>query len=110
MGIINNARELRKDQTVAERKLWSYLRNRRICGRKFRRQHPFKKYILDFYCDEIQLAVELDGSSHSGELNRQHDKERTDFLESCGIKVIRFYNSAVENDIYEVLSILRKHL
>ncbi len=87
------ARTLRKNLTDAERKLWSILRNRQFDNFKFRRQHPFGNYILDFVCLEKKLVVELDGGQHFA--NKEEDDERTRWLESEGYKVLRFWNREV---------------
>jgi very-short-patch-repair endonuclease len=71
------ARELRQNETDAERLLWRLLRNRSLAGAKFRRQHPFPPYVLDFYCHELKLAIELDGGQHNLPEGRLHDKVRT---------------------------------
>ena len=86
------ARNLRKSSTDAERKLWTALRNRRFRGQKFRRQHPVDPYVLDFYCEHLKLAVELDGGSHVTEAGRAHDQQRSHYLARQGIRVIRISN------------------
>ena len=96
-------RELRKDATDPEKLMWSLLRNRVLDGAKFRRQHPHKGYILDFYCHQAKLAIELDGSGHLEDKQIQHDEERTKILEEDGVKVLRFWNSDVSNDTETVL-------
>lgn len=99
------AREMRGRMTDAEALLWMLLRNRRIAGSKFRRQHPVGRYILDFYCVEKQLGVELDGGQH-GEVVA-YDQRRDDWLRAQGIQVLRFWNNqmlaeteAVMEEIY----------
>ncbi len=87
------ARELRTQSTDAESKLWYLLRDRRLNGLKFRRQHPVEPYTLDFYCEEHQLAVELDGGQHGEAAQQAHDTERSAFLAGRGIKVLRFWNN-----------------
>jgi very-short-patch-repair endonuclease len=82
------ARTLRKDATVAERRLWFGLRN--LATFKFRRQHRIGRYIVDFYCAEVKLAVEVDGGIHWREEVRLHDEERDMNLRSMGIRIIRF--------------------
>ncbi len=104
--ILNNARELRKSQTDAEQLLWSLLRDRRFADKKFRRQHPVGRYILDFYCHELQLAIELDGGQHNGDAVREYDSERTRFLNEQGIRVIRFWNNQVLQETDSVLEAL----
>jgi very-short-patch-repair endonuclease len=85
------ARQLRKEQTDAEKLLWRVLRGRHFCGFKFRRQYPICGYILDFYCHDAGLAVELDGGGHNHEEQRLYDEERTKALTGAGIRVIRFW-------------------
>jgi adenine-specific DNA-methyltransferase len=85
------AREMRKRMPTAEQLLWYLIRNRRIAGAKFRRQHPVGRYILDFYCVEKKLAVELDGGQHSEQQN--YDQQRDAYLEQQGIEVLRFWNN-----------------
>lgn len=95
--LVPRARSGRRDQTDAEKALWQYLRNRQLNGYKFRRQYPIKNYILDFYCVEKQLAIELDGSQH---ISRKHyDNKRTVELRALGIHVIRFWNNDVLQNI-----------
>ena len=101
-------RELRQSATKAEKILWEYLRNRNLDGLKFRRQHPIDKFIADFYCHENKLIVELDGAVHDDKMNAQYDEARTYELKGAGIKVIRFRNSEVENNISFVLNEIRK--
>ena len=101
-------RELRQSATKAEKILWEYLRNRNLDGLKFRRQHPIDKFIADFYCHEKKLVVELDGAVHDEKMNVQYDEARTYELKGSGIKVIRFRNSEVENNILFVLNEIRK--
>jgi very-short-patch-repair endonuclease len=101
--ILFNARELRATQTDAENLLWLLLRNRRFCGFKFRRQHPVSRFILDFYCHEASLAIELDGGGHADKEQVEYDTERTKELEGAGIMVLRFWNSDVFKNIESVL-------
>ena len=97
------ANELRHAETDAEKKLWSLLRNRQLKGKKFRRQHAFTNYILDFYCHECKLAVELDGKHHLKNENKEYDAARTLSLEEYGITVLRFWNNEVLNSPEKVL-------
>lgn len=85
------AREMRGRMTDAEALLWMFLRNRRVAGAKFMRQHPVGRYILDFYCIENGLAIELDGGQH-GEA-ADYDQQRDGWLRSQGIQVLRFWNN-----------------
>ena len=92
-----NARRMRKNLTDAEKKLWRYLRLKNIEGSKFRRQHPIGKYIVDFVCLEMRLIVEVDGGQHGEQI--AYDNERTQWLESEGYRVLRFWNNEVLEDV-----------
>ena len=105
----NFRKELRKRLTPAEARLWTYIKNSQL-GHKFRRQHSIGKYILDFYCTQKKLAVELDGSPHDTEQGFAKDKERTEYLQSQGIKVIRFENKDVIKNLEGVLIEIKKNL
>lgn len=85
-------RNLRKSQTSAEEYLWKIIRSRTLLNAKFRRQHPAPPYVLDFYCHEASLAIELDGGHHNNEENFEYDKSRDEFLKEKGITVLRFWN------------------
>ena len=87
------ARCLRRNQTDVERKLWCVVRDRRLAEFKFRRQQPIGPYVVDFFCSDAKLIVELDGSQHGEIENRGKDEIRTGFLEARGYKVLRFANS-----------------
>jgi ATP-dependent helicase HrpA/adenine-specific DNA-methyltransferase len=84
MPDIESDQQLRKKETWAEKLVWSWLRNRRFTGYKFRRQHPLGVYSLDFFCEEARLNVELDGGQHGFPDQRRHDREREKFLQSRG--------------------------
>jgi very-short-patch-repair endonuclease len=99
----NDAKELRSNQTEAEALLWEVLRNRQINGLKFRRQHPVCSFIVDFYCNEAHLIIELDGSIHDEPKTLERDKMRTDVFIEKGLKVIRFKNEDVMNDLNYVI-------
>jgi adenine-specific DNA methylase len=101
--LLEFARKLRKEQTDAEKLMWFLLRDRRLAGRKFRRQHPVEPYVLDFYCHELRLAVELDGGQHNMPEGRRHDEKRSKFLVEKGIRVLRFWNHDVLRDTEVVL-------
>lgn len=92
MNPIGRARKLRRNQTWAEKKLWRLLRERRFAGYKFRRQHPFGNYYLDFYCAEARLVVETDGGGHGHPEQQAHDAERDAFLRVKGIEIKRVWN------------------
>jgi very-short-patch-repair endonuclease len=93
MAEIQRARQLRKEQTWAEKLVWRWLRDRRFNGYKFRRQHPVGIYYLDFFCEEAKLSIELDGRQHGFPEEQDHDAQRQKYLDSCGIKTLRFWNS-----------------
>jgi very-short-patch-repair endonuclease len=106
------ARNLRRNQTSAESKLWSVLRNRQVDGLKFRRQHPIGRYIADFCCEEIGLIIELDGSQHADATVA--DAQRTMVLEDMKYTVLRFWNfehadniDGVVQQIHEFVKIAR---
>ena len=88
-------KELRSSPTRAEKHLWNCLRRKQVQGRKFRRQHSVGNYILDFYCPSHRLAIEVDGAHHSDPAVQRYDNERTRFLSSQGIHVLRFQNEEV---------------
>ncbi len=90
---VGKARALRRAETRAERRLWSRLRDRRLGGHKFRRQHPIGPYVVDFLCTEKWLAVEVDGGQHAA--RGTSDQARTCWLEARGIRVVRFWNNEV---------------
>ena len=96
-----NARKLRKNLTDAERVLWTHLRKRRINGLRFRRQHPIPPFIVDFACPQIRLAIEIDGSQHDDDSER--DEWRSRKLAESGYRVIRYWNNDVLHDIESVL-------
>ena len=101
------ARELRKNSTIAERKLWHRLRSRNFLDLKFRRQEPIGNYIVDFVCYENKLIVELDGGQHN-EFSEK-DIPRTKALEKEGFIVLRFWNSDVINNIEGILTIIKEN-
>ena len=84
---------LRNNMSDAERAMWHFLRGRQISGLKFRRQHPFADYILDFVCPEIKLVIEVDGGQH--EQQAKYDENRTQKLQAAGFRVLRFWNNEV---------------
>ena len=99
------AREMRRHPTAAERHAWELLRNRRCLGLKFRRQHIVAGYIVDFYCAELRLALEVDGAVHEDERQRWKDDVRTSRLQSHGIQVVRIANDDLSHHrILELLS------
>ena len=101
--ILRRVRELRHNPTEAEQLLWRLLRNRQLMGYKFRRQHPYCGYILDFYCHEARLVIEVDGGQHADHEQAAYDCDRTKCLESNGLRVIRFWNHEILGNIEGVL-------
>jgi very-short-patch-repair endonuclease len=100
--------ELRSSLTPAEAYLWTRLQGSKLAGKKFRRQHSIGQYIVDFYCAEERLAVELDGTPHFTETGIEYDKQRTEYLNSLGIRVIRFENVEVFELTEEILEKIKK--
>ncbi|MDQ2658157.1 MAG: endonuclease domain-containing protein [Bacteroidota bacterium] len=105
-----HSKENRKQSTEAERLLWQQLRNRKLTGFKFRRQHPISDFIADFYCNECKLIVEIDGGYHDDREQIQYDRERTFQLNDLGLNVIRFTNREVIEQMDFVLKELSEHL
>jgi len=101
--------QLRNALTPAEARLWMQLRNSQVAGRKFRRQHSVGPFVLDFYCAQEQLAVELDGAAHDHERAVERDEARTRYLESVGVTVVRFENRDVIDNLEAVLQTIRSH-
>ena len=102
--LLANARELRKNQTEPEEMLWQILRNRQLNNLKFRRQHPLKVgFVLDFYCAELKLGVEIDGDYHNKKEQQEYDTERSKIISEYGIRIIRFTNEQVLQNTHQVL-------
>ncbi|MCS6937071.1 MAG: DUF559 domain-containing protein [Candidatus Bipolaricaulota bacterium] len=99
--LLRSARQLRRSLTPAEAKLWRRLRCRRSSF-KFRRQHPLGPFIVDFYCPSAKIVIEIDGDSHA--LQERYDRERTDWLNARGYRVLRFDNRDVLQNIDGVLT------
>jgi len=104
------ARVLRKPLTNAESILWKELRNRKLLGRKFRRQHVIGPFIADFYCNEIKLVIEADGGIHNVEEVKLNDIHRQKAIAMFGITILRFTNDEIENNINFVLEEIKKYL
>ena len=97
-------RELRRNQTETEKIFWAHLRNKQFYGLKFFRQYSIGPYILDFYCPNMKLAVELDGGQHNQSESKEYEAVRTKYLKAQGIEVMRFWNHEVLFDMESVLS------
>ena len=104
------AQFLRRNETKAEKLLWEKLRNNQLEGLKFRRQHPVNINIADFYCHKFKLIIELDGDYHNQEEQKQKDEVRTEVLRLNGLKIIRFKNEEVEQDINQVLTTIKNKI
>jgi very-short-patch-repair endonuclease len=100
-NVMELAKMLRNNMTYPEKLLWEKLKGKQIYGVRFRRQHPISFFIADFYCHEVRLVVEVDGEIHSDKI--EYDDGRSAEMENFGIKVIRFTNSEVENNIEGVI-------
>ena len=105
----SNAKELRNNLTLQENKLWQYLRKSQL-GYKFRRQQPIGKYIVDFFCPELGLIIELDGGQHNETLQKNYDENRDNFLSECGYKVIRIWNNEIDRNIAGVIEYIQNYI
>ena len=105
---VERARVLRRMMTPPEARLWSRLRGKRLRGLKFRRQHPIGPFILDFYCAEVRLAVEVDGQGHDHPGRVAHDRRRTVWLHGQGVRVIRLAAEAVRTELEGVLEFIAR--
>ena len=103
------ARTMRKALTPPEARLWVALKGRQL-GVRFRRQHPIGPYLLDFYCPQAKVAVEVDGLMHSGAERAAHDARRTIWLAQQGVRVIRIEAIAVRDDLPAVIDFLQAEL
>ena len=115
MGILFNRepqteqrQQLRRDSPAAEHLLWLSIKERAINGYKFRRQFGVGRYVLDFYCPELQLCIEIDGPSHDTQDAQEYDQERSDYLRSCGITILRFTNDEVYESTDAIIERIRK--
>ena len=107
--IFENAKALRYSPTHAELVLWGYLKQRPLSF-KFRRQHPIAQFIADFYCHELKLIIEVDGSVHADKEVIAKDIERQTFLEKKGIHFLRFTNNDIEKHLESVINKIENHL
>ncbi len=104
---VHAARQMRREPTPAEQIVWEMVRDRKIDGKKFRRQHPIDRYIADFYCAEAALVIEIDGAIHA---EPNHDALRQQIIEAHGLRVLRFPNADVFDDPAAVLAHIRAAL
>ena len=98
MTMLDHARRMRRAPTRSEDRLWSWLRDRRFSGQKFRRQVPIGRYILDFYCPRLKLVIEMDGQHHRALWMVDYEDERFLYLHSRGIRVVRIPNEVLIRD------------
>jgi len=108
MSKVRKARQLRKNATDAESKIWKMLRNRHFSSFKFRRQEPLGRYIVDFVCYEKKIVVETDGGQHCE--RKGYDEKRTGWLNNKGFKVLRFWNNDVMKDFAAVKQVIWENL
>ena len=108
--IADAAKELRKSQTEAEKRLWFKLREKQLCGVKFRRQEPIGNYIVDFVSFENKLVIEVDGSPHKKTETKRNDRQKTLWLQSEGFKVLRFWNGDILNNLEGVIKMIKGNL
>lgn len=113
MSLVFNSRSqkqkrqyLRNHAADAERILWSRLKGRQLLGYKFRRQHGIGVFIVDFYCPESKLVIEIDGATHWTEGEREYDRRRQEYIELYRIQLLRFTNSEVYNNLEGVLMVI----
>jgi len=99
--VVDLARELRQNLTRSEKLLWEKIRNKQLDGYRFRCQHPIYRYVLDFYCHEAMLAVEIDGDVHKK--REEYDEYRDELLQHIGIRTLRFTNEEVLSSLEEIL-------
>lgn len=103
-NLVQRAKELRKNMTLAEKKLWyDYLRDFKY---RVHRQRPIDNFIVDFYCPQLKLVIEIDGDSHYIENAQEYDRQRTEILQGYGLKVIRFNNHEVLDNLAGVVTII----
>jgi very-short-patch-repair endonuclease len=101
--LMHLARELRQRTTWAEARAWMVLRNRGCLGFKFRRQFPYRGFVLDFFCRELALDLEVDGDVHDEPANRARDKGRDEILTACGLRVVRLRNEEISRERLEMI-------
>lgn len=103
------ADELRKKMTKPEKILWNYLRTKPH-GFKFRRQHPFSFYVLDFYCHKARISIEIDGNYHLSKKQSELDEIRTEHISNFGVTELRFSNEIVNSNLSEVICVIKSKL
>ena len=106
-SVFEKAKELRKNMTDAEKQLWDRI-NRNQLGVRFKAQHPIYKFVVDFYCHKYKLVIEIDGEIHN--FQKQEDEGREEELKRLGLKIIRFTNDEVKEDLDRVVDEIKKEL
>jgi Uncharacterized protein conserved in bacteria len=109
-AIQKNAKELRKKTTTAEQILWNRLKNNSLKNHKFRRQHPIESFIVDFYCHQAKLVIEIDGGYHNISDQKEYDSDRSFEIEKYGLRVIRFSNEDILENIEFVIKRIEQNL
>ena len=104
------ASQLRTHSTLSEIRLWEELRGRKLHGVRFIRQKPIGNYIVDFFCKDAKLVIELDGLSHQFDLTMDKDEQKQLYLEGLGLKVLRFDDEEVMSDMPNVLRVIEQYL
>ncbi len=108
ISLKSRRKQLRNDPTPAEKLLWLYLKESQLDGHKFRRQHSYGPYVMDFYCPSKRLCIELDGESHDTPESKAHDGIKDSYLSTHHIKVLRFTNEEVYANVENVLGRIRR--
>jgi very-short-patch-repair endonuclease len=108
--LLKRARVLRSNMTLAEIILWSRLRSKKIDGYKFRRQQPIFEYVVDFYCHDLKLVIEVDGEIHSLSEKADSDKKREKILKINGYRILRLTNSEIEADIDSAIHKIKSYI
>lgn len=103
-------RQLRRRSTLAEKLLWRNLRNRGLAGFKFRRQYSVGYFVLDFYCPELKLAIEVDGYSHESEAAKKYDAERQEIIEVYGVRFLRITDEEVYENLEKILEKINREI
>lgn len=107
-SIFEKAKMLRSNMTSHEKRLWEELNANKIMGLRFKAQHPVDAFVADFYCHKLKLVIEVDGHSHDSENQSAYDQNRNVIMNNLGITVLRFRNDQIENDINNVIEIIKK--
>jgi very-short-patch-repair endonuclease len=104
----DQAKELRNNCTYSEKILWEKLKGKQMMGYDFHRQKPINYYIIDFFCHELMLAIEIDGSAHNSEKAKEKDRRRQEILEEFGIRFLRFSEEEIRNNLDHVIEVIRE--